>query len=227
MWVKWSHFNRDRMFLKCVLLLGASKQDAQVALKGTSSGDKNELLFSRFGINYNDIPQRFRKGTTLFRTRPTPEAVPEPPLPPCGSSTHDGGKDGHRAAETSASAEEGDATQMDGVPSGPVGLRSDAVSTRSKVESVATENGKGEDHVRNAEAGTNVVGEEDDVDKKKSAIDGGVSRAGSKRHGAGRRKKSLKKGHAPPGAIEEVTCDIIRDGFWDQNRHLLSGSTFG
>lgn len=49
---------------------GESKQDAQVALKGTSSGDKNELLFSRFGINYNEVPQRYRKGTTLYRARP-------------------------------------------------------------------------------------------------------------------------------------------------------------
>ncbi|CAN0531264.1 unnamed protein product, partial [Ectocarpus sp. 8 AP-2014] len=31
--------------------VGVSKQDAQVALKGTTSGDKNELLFSRFDTN--------------------------------------------------------------------------------------------------------------------------------------------------------------------------------
>ena len=29
--------------------------------QGTVSSDKNELLFSTFGINYNDLPQRFRK----------------------------------------------------------------------------------------------------------------------------------------------------------------------
>ena len=30
------------------------------------SSDKNELLFSQFGINYNRLPQCYRKGTTLI-----------------------------------------------------------------------------------------------------------------------------------------------------------------
>lgn len=34
-------------------------------MQGTLSADKNELLFSRFNINYNNIPQVYRKGTTL------------------------------------------------------------------------------------------------------------------------------------------------------------------
>ena len=34
--------------------------------QGTLSSDKNELLFSRFNTNYNDIPQIYRKGTTLI-----------------------------------------------------------------------------------------------------------------------------------------------------------------
>ena len=34
--------------------------------QGTLSSDKNELLFSRFNINYNNIPQIYRKGTTLI-----------------------------------------------------------------------------------------------------------------------------------------------------------------
>eukprot|EP00922_Rhytidocystis_sp_ex-Travisia-forbesii_P005536 GHVS01008065.1.p1 GENE.GHVS01008065.1~~GHVS01008065.1.p1 ORF type:complete len:428 (-),score=99.11 GHVS01008065.1:178-1461(-) len=36
-------------------------------LKGTQTAEKNELLFSLFSINYNDLPQIFRKGTTLIR----------------------------------------------------------------------------------------------------------------------------------------------------------------
>ena len=35
-------------------------------LQGTVSSDKNELLFSEFGINYNTLPQIFRKGTVLL-----------------------------------------------------------------------------------------------------------------------------------------------------------------
>ncbi|XP_063982933.1 probable tRNA(His) guanylyltransferase isoform X2 [Diachasmimorpha longicaudata] len=41
--------------------------EAQEVLKGTLSAFKNELLFQDFGINYNNEPQMFRKGTTLFR----------------------------------------------------------------------------------------------------------------------------------------------------------------
>lgn len=36
-------------------------------LKGTVSKDKNEILFKDYGINYNNEPLLFRKGTTLVR----------------------------------------------------------------------------------------------------------------------------------------------------------------
>ncbi|KAF8903711.1 tRNAHis guanylyltransferase [Gymnopilus junonius] len=50
-------------------------------------GDKHEILFSRFAINYNRLDARFRKGSVLFRTETTlthytteampPESIPE------------------------------------------------------------------------------------------------------------------------------------------------------
>ncbi|XP_057321367.1 probable tRNA(His) guanylyltransferase [Microplitis mediator] len=40
---------------------------AQEALKGTVSSDKNELLFHSFNINYNNEPEIFRKGSTLIK----------------------------------------------------------------------------------------------------------------------------------------------------------------
>jgi len=46
---------------------GMSQNQAQAELKGTVSSDKNELLFSRFGINYNTTPQICRKGSIIFR----------------------------------------------------------------------------------------------------------------------------------------------------------------
>jgi len=36
-------------------------------LKGTVSSDKNEILFSQFDINYNNEPEQFKKGTTLWK----------------------------------------------------------------------------------------------------------------------------------------------------------------
>jgi tRNA(His) guanylyltransferase len=44
-----------------------TKQQAQAWLKTTNSAEKNELLFSRFGINYNDLDPSFRKGSVVYR----------------------------------------------------------------------------------------------------------------------------------------------------------------
>ena len=46
---------------------GLSNQEAQERLKGTLAKDKNEILFSEFGINYNNEPEQYKKGTTLIR----------------------------------------------------------------------------------------------------------------------------------------------------------------
>ena len=35
--------------------------------QGTVASQKHELLFSRFGLNYNDVPERYRKGSVLVR----------------------------------------------------------------------------------------------------------------------------------------------------------------
>lgn len=36
-------------------------------LKGSLSADKNEILFSRFKINYNNEPEIYKKGSVVFR----------------------------------------------------------------------------------------------------------------------------------------------------------------
>jgi tRNA(His) guanylyltransferase len=38
-------------------------------LKGSVSKDKNEILFSQFGINYNKIEEVFRRGTVFIRRK--------------------------------------------------------------------------------------------------------------------------------------------------------------
>ena len=35
--------------------------------QGTLAADKNELLFLRFGINYNNEPEMYRKGSVVCR----------------------------------------------------------------------------------------------------------------------------------------------------------------
>lgn len=44
---------------------GQSQREAHQTLSGTVSAEKNEILFSRFGINYDKLPAMVRKGTTL------------------------------------------------------------------------------------------------------------------------------------------------------------------
>ncbi|KAI1926002.1 tRNA-His guanylyltransferase [Ophidiomyces ophidiicola] len=63
------HINNlyNTTFWNMVLRGGMSNVDAESALQGTVSSDKNELLFSRFGINYNNEPEIFRKGSVLYR----------------------------------------------------------------------------------------------------------------------------------------------------------------
>ena len=46
---------------------GFTTTDAHAKLKGTFSKDKHELLFSSYGINYNNEPEIYKKGTILIR----------------------------------------------------------------------------------------------------------------------------------------------------------------
>lgn len=64
------HINNlyNTTFWNMVLKGGMSATDAEQALKGTVSSDKNEILFSQFGINYNNEPQIYRKGTVIYRS---------------------------------------------------------------------------------------------------------------------------------------------------------------
>ena len=45
---------------------GLTNKEAEQRLKDTLSAHKNEILFSEFGINYNNEPELFRKGTVMF-----------------------------------------------------------------------------------------------------------------------------------------------------------------
>lgn len=46
---------------------GKSTQEAEQILKGTLSKDKHDILFSQFGINYNNESEIFRKGSLLTK----------------------------------------------------------------------------------------------------------------------------------------------------------------
>ncbi|KAL8913267.1 MAG: hypothetical protein Q9171_001914 [Xanthocarpia ochracea] len=49
--------------------------EAEQLLKGTVASQKNEILFSRFGINYNAESEQFKKGSVLFKDYGTQSTV--------------------------------------------------------------------------------------------------------------------------------------------------------
>jgi len=64
-----THINNqyNTCFWALVQQAGLSNAEAQATLKGTDTGAKNELLFSRFGINYTHLPEQFKKGSVVIR----------------------------------------------------------------------------------------------------------------------------------------------------------------
>lgn len=46
-----------------------SRQEAEEKIRYTESKEKNEILFSAFGINYNKEEEQFRKGTFIIREK--------------------------------------------------------------------------------------------------------------------------------------------------------------
>lgn len=232
-----------RLLLRLEISPGVSKQDAQVALKGTTSGDKNELLFSRFATNYNEIPQRFRKGTTLFRARPT-AVVPPPPVPSqqpsqggraatgIGESGDGappkGGDDEENSTGQQARKTAGQTSSLTAVDSkkggcSPVDGNPEAVSPRGAAQAGAVQvhPAAGKEQVDNA---SEMSGRGKTAEEAKTACrDTAVVKVVPSADGKGRSKRLLKKGHAPPGAIEEDACDLIRDDFWGRNPQILAG----
>ena len=52
---------------------GMSTTEAEEELKGTVASGKHEILFTRFGINYNKVSEMERKGSVMFRDWGWPE----------------------------------------------------------------------------------------------------------------------------------------------------------
>ncbi|KZT73566.1 tRNAHis guanylyltransferase [Daedalea quercina L-15889] len=70
-----THINNlyNTIFWALVLQGGESTSQAHATLRGTVSSKKHEMLHSRFSINYNSLPARFRKGSILVREKVVPD----------------------------------------------------------------------------------------------------------------------------------------------------------
>lgn len=69
------HINNlyNTCFWKLVQEKGFTPAQSQERLKGTMSSDKNELLYQEFNTNYNNLPDIYRKGSILLRSKETTE----------------------------------------------------------------------------------------------------------------------------------------------------------
>ncbi|KAH8883870.1 tRNAHis guanylyltransferase [Thozetella sp. PMI_491] len=63
------HINNlyNTTFWALIQMGGMDSIEAEKTLKGTYAADKNEILFSKFSINYNNEPEIFKKGSVVFR----------------------------------------------------------------------------------------------------------------------------------------------------------------
>ncbi|KAG6817230.1 hypothetical protein H0H87_011287 [Tephrocybe sp. NHM501043] len=64
-----THINNlyNTVFWALVQQGGETTTQAHATLRGTVSKEKHEILFSRFQVNYNQIDERYRKGSVLVR----------------------------------------------------------------------------------------------------------------------------------------------------------------
>ncbi|KYQ90762.1 tRNA-histidine guanylyltransferase 1 [Tieghemostelium lacteum] len=64
-----THINNlyNTCFWTLVLKGNKTPAEAEAALCGTLAEQKNEILFTQFQINYNNLPQMYRKGSVIYR----------------------------------------------------------------------------------------------------------------------------------------------------------------
>ncbi|KAK9728187.1 tRNA-histidine guanylyltransferase 1-like [Basidiobolus ranarum] len=48
---------------------GVTETEAEAKLRGTVSAQKNEMLFTEYGINYSNLPAMYRRGSVLIRDK--------------------------------------------------------------------------------------------------------------------------------------------------------------
>ncbi|EDO16766.1 hypothetical protein Kpol_526p19 [Vanderwaltozyma polyspora DSM 70294] len=64
-----THINNlyNTAFWQLIQICGLTAQEAEKKLMGTFSNDKQEILFTECGINYNNEPEMYKKGSLITR----------------------------------------------------------------------------------------------------------------------------------------------------------------
>jgi len=102
-----THINNlyNTVFWALIQKGGQTTTEAHATLRGTVSSTKHEMLYSRFGINYNEISDRFKKGSVIVReiVKSSDEhEQSEPPMPPVARSETRAEQEGDESSERPA-----------------------------------------------------------------------------------------------------------------------------
>ncbi|PPQ95442.1 hypothetical protein CVT26_008461 [Gymnopilus dilepis] len=207
---------------------GQSTTEAHATLRGTFSKDKNEILYSRFGINYNRIDARFRKGSVLFRTEiPSEEAVGVDDGRPSVITTS------LRAAAAAISGEE--RTSSGRMANESTESTSDIIAKSAEKEPSSTQ----EHSTLPSETSTAIPGiaQGQDVVHLETALPVASTTdivtpappepPKPKPKPKDSVKKSKQKQKQIPTKIEIVHCDIIQDDFWNERPWILDENWAG
>ncbi|GAB0494392.1 hypothetical protein MMPV_005685 [Pyropia vietnamensis] len=200
---------------------GMTPAAAERALAGTDVATKNEILWSRFGLNYNEEPAMFRKGSTLLRV---------PVVTAAASADADVGV-GMVVATTGAGGDKQPVHVRDGVGNGaapPVAEDAPLIAV-GKQQPLADESGTGEQPPAAGAATGDTRVTNDAVAGPSPASEPQASARGgprppprsppAARHRAARRARAA----ARRTRLTLVTSheDLIGDEFWAAHPHLL------
>lgn len=195
---------------------GLTPTAAEERLRGTVSADKNELLFSEFGVNYNTIDPMFRKGTTLAWLRPSMEDQPgsveatrAAAGPPKKAAARDAGSTLARAAaKPTATTATTTTAQTTASASDERAKANTNVATVTATAAIASA----------ASIGAGAA--EADATAGAGAGAGAGARAQAT---ATRRNRSKPKRKKPKRKLVQLAVDIIRNDFWKAHPDLLEG----
>ncbi|EAU85216.2 tRNA guanylyltransferase [Coprinopsis cinerea okayama7 len=183
---------------------GKTTTEAHAVLKGTYSKDKHEILFTQFGINYNNIDARFRKGSILVR-----EVVPEEEeiehnqndsTPGPSSSTPSHGPDQPSSSQSTDPPPPSQDPSLQPPTSTSTNAPTDATSTSNTPTPASTSTSTSTNTTTSMN--TNTPSSTSPSTHPKS-------------------KKRPKKPKQPKTRVVLLHCDLIRDEFWDSRPGLL------
>ncbi|ETW82030.1 hypothetical protein HETIRDRAFT_384464 [Heterobasidion irregulare TC 32-1] len=183
---------------------GLSTKEAHESLRGTVSGQKHEILFSRFNVNYNALPARFRKGSVMVR-----EEIPDEELVgvPMGSVS---------AADPVGESSSG--TQSTSENIGPEGHATSA----TQPDTLAERSPSDPDVLESSQPDAPPMLPQGADNKGSKKAQKRLARAQAKGAASGAQKKDRgEKGKARRTRVVLVHCDVIGDAFWDARGYLL------